>query len=428
MGGCSAYLSVYEDWEFLRPSMESICKLVDEIVVVDGAYAWMAGFLRANGKDPARSGSKVRDALAGLGVPVRIIEGVWADEFEKRAAGFAACAHRYVFRVDADEIVFADAAAIEAFIDGGQAVAEMEIPAICHSPDWVEAVSADAAPARVGFLFDTAQIHPMDHLRYLWIESQHWPAQVAAALPPVAAQAVARTAHLTTWRSPEGARNRAAFYNLAYIRNHGCPWLPELAGSAVPDLDVFFARAAPVAYGDSLLFGAQCCSDFDFAGKILAPSPFSAAQREAIRPHYEFFRRSHVARNHDLSRAPHWFLQGQFVRIDLSTAPAQAAIAADGVISIGFSHAPHAAAAELHLLHTTPPYARRVPIPIGIQGRVLRLQVPAALLAEPALRRLLRFQIWTREFDRLQQFVIQAPPAKAQETSGTLAGRTEGPL
>lgn len=411
---CSAYLSVYEDWEFLRPSLESICPLVDEIVVVDGAYAWMAGFLRANGKDPARSGGRVHDALAGLGVPVRVIAGIWADEFEKRAAGFAACAHRYVFRVDADEIVFADAAAIRAFIDSGQAVAEMEIPAICHSPDWVEAASADAPPARVGFLFDSAQIHPMDHLRYLWIESQHWPAQVAAVLPAVAAQAVARTAHLTGWRSPEGARNRAAFYNLAYNRNHGCPWLPALAGSPVPDLGAFFAHVEPVGYGDSLLFGAQCCSDFDFASKILAPSPFSAAQREAIRPHFEFFLRSHAARNHDLSRAPHWFLPAQLVRIDVTTAPALAAIAADGLISIGFSHAPHAATAELHLLHTTPPYARRVPIPIGIQGRALRIQVPVELLAEPALRRLLRFQIWTQEPDLLQRFMIEPAPARSQ--------------
>lgn len=407
----SAYLSVYEDWDFLRPSLESVAPFVDEIVVVDGAYKWMSGFVRANGRDPARSGRKVHDALANLGVPVRVIEGVWENEFEKRAAGYAACAHRYVFRLDADEIVFPDHQALRMFFDGGQAVAEMEIPPICHSPDWVEAPTPEAPIPRVGLVFDSTQIQPMDHLRYLWIVAKDWPAPDAGPLAPAAPRAVARTAHLAAWRSPEGARNRAAFYNLAYIRNYGCPWLRDIEGHPVADLDTFFARVDPVAFNASLLVGAQCCSDFDFTDKVLIPSPFSAEQRAIIQPHYAFFLRSHERRNLEMVRSMQWFVHGEMTRIDVTTPSAMATVAAAGDVQLVFSHPPLSARAELHLLDPTAPYGQCIALAAVTRGHALHIVIPAGLAGRPALRRLLRFAIWTREFDRLQQFRIGTAPS-----------------
>jgi tetratricopeptide (TPR) repeat protein len=41
----SAYLSVYNDWDILEPALRSIRPFVDELVVVDGGYRWMAEFL-----------------------------------------------------------------------------------------------------------------------------------------------------------------------------------------------------------------------------------------------------------------------------------------------------------------------------------------------------------------------------------------------
>src|SRR5918998_598977 len=101
----SAYLSVFDDWQLLGPSMASIEPLVDEIVVVDGAYAWVAPHLEP-GRDPARSDARVRDVLAPFAGKTRFIEGVWRDEMEKRMAGYAACRGRWVLKADADEIVF----------------------------------------------------------------------------------------------------------------------------------------------------------------------------------------------------------------------------------------------------------------------------------------------------------------------------------
>ena len=42
----SAYLSIYNDWDILAWTLRSIASYVDELVVVDGAYEWMAPDLK----------------------------------------------------------------------------------------------------------------------------------------------------------------------------------------------------------------------------------------------------------------------------------------------------------------------------------------------------------------------------------------------
>ena len=54
----SAYLQIYNDDDFLAESLKSIEKIVDELIVVDGCYEWMATFYSKLGLDPSRSKKK----------------------------------------------------------------------------------------------------------------------------------------------------------------------------------------------------------------------------------------------------------------------------------------------------------------------------------------------------------------------------------
>ncbi len=101
--GVTAYLSIYDDWDFMGPMLRSIAPYVDDLVVVDGAYAWLADHLSRNGDDPLRSDARVYDALEDSKIPYKVITKLWANEIEKRVAGYAACEGRYVLRIDADE-------------------------------------------------------------------------------------------------------------------------------------------------------------------------------------------------------------------------------------------------------------------------------------------------------------------------------------
>src|SRR5215213_10730832 len=96
----SAYLSIFDDWDILRPAMQSIAPLVDEIVVVDGAYEWMLPYFEASGRNPERSDPRVAECLEPFRHKTRFVNGVWKNELVKRAAGFEACTHQYVLRAD----------------------------------------------------------------------------------------------------------------------------------------------------------------------------------------------------------------------------------------------------------------------------------------------------------------------------------------
>ena len=115
----SGYLSIYNDWEILEEALASLVPYLDELVVIDGAYAWMLPYVSALGHNPERSDARVYDILASCGIPYRVIAGTWENELQKRMAGYDACAHRYAWRFDADQILLVDEYALERFCSGG---------------------------------------------------------------------------------------------------------------------------------------------------------------------------------------------------------------------------------------------------------------------------------------------------------------------
>jgi glycosyltransferase involved in cell wall biosynthesis len=124
----SAYLNVYNDREFLLQALRSIAPYVDEVVVVDGAYERLAPYLSALGHDLVRSDERVYDAIESSGIPYRVVSRVWANQIEKRLAGYEQCTRRHVLRFDADEIFFADDNEIDRFLSRGGAVGKVEMP------------------------------------------------------------------------------------------------------------------------------------------------------------------------------------------------------------------------------------------------------------------------------------------------------------
>ena len=111
----SAYLSIFDDWDILPTALVTIYDRVDEIVVVDGAYDWMVPFFRGGGRDPSVMLPELRDALSPFAPKLRFVSRLWRNEMEKRRAGYEACSHRFIYRVDADEVLFFDEVALERF-------------------------------------------------------------------------------------------------------------------------------------------------------------------------------------------------------------------------------------------------------------------------------------------------------------------------
>jgi hypothetical protein len=246
----SAYMSVYNDYDILSHTLRAIAPYVDDLLVVDGAYEWMAPYLEMLGKNPFRSDDQVYDALEASGIKYRVDSGVWKNEVEKRIAGYAGCNSRYVFRIDADEVPFFDIPELDRFLSSGSPIAEMQKPAYI-SPQWLLALDQSGRLPAEPFIFDRTRVEPDIHLNYLWLVLG--PDQLPRAhLKPFAVYqpCIGLNAHLVMWRDLKSATDRSAFYWLHSMRERGVPWLPELRGKPISDFKALFELMSPVSYRD----------------------------------------------------------------------------------------------------------------------------------------------------------------------------------
>jgi hypothetical protein len=403
----SAYLSIYNDWDILGHALHSIAPRIDELVIVDGAYRWMVPFLKAIGVNPERSDNRVFEVIANVDVPVKVVCGLWDDEIAKRMAGYNACSHRYVYRIDADEVLTFRDADLDAFLMGRRATAAMEMP-LFVAPGWFRAGSKDAPIEQQGLLFDREQISAEEHLRYLWLVlgKQGLPL-TSRDLPVLFEQPIAFNTHLTAWRTPATAITRAAFYKLNYFRNYGFPWLLDTNNAPVTDIVQFCERIDPVAFRAALLFSEIVVNPISLHGGMLRHKPLSPNEKVKLAPLFDMFLDELARLNVELGRKPHPFVANEIIHLDLSTRAAIDALVEQGHIFLDFSDEICAATARLRLLFTAEPWEAIMECSCVIQGKRLVITVVDACatlvdtggeggpLLSNVLRRSIEIQVWT---------------------------------
>ena len=389
----SAYVSLYDDASLLGPALAAAAPLVDEIVVVDGAYAWMAPFLA--GRDLTRSGPRVEAALAPFHGKLRVLHGTWANEPEKRATGFAACRNRYVLRLDADEVFVPDHAALRRFRDGPHGVGQAPAPTLA-APGWMQAPAGGGPFTPLGVAFDREQVSALDHLAHLWLVM---PDVERARIPPsdpavIAPDPVGFVAHLTTWRLPEDAANRARFYILNYVRETGrLPLLPgfDLARDGFEGLQRTLGPAALDALfrNHPIVTGA-----LDMAGCELRPVPPEVPQ-ERLAPLHAAFLAAHAEASRRLCAEGRLFAQGEPISLDATGPDALPALRPDGTMRVEVSHPLAAARVRAQWLLAAPPWSVDAEGTAVCDGHVAQLALPSEPDG-PVLRRIITLQLWLR--------------------------------
>jgi hypothetical protein len=412
--GFSAYLSIYNDWDILPDALATIAPWVDEIVLVDGCYDWMVPYYEALGIDPCESAAPVRQAAEACRVPVRIITGIWANEIDKRMAGYAACAGRYIFRIDADELLLIHPHALARFVASGAAVADMEMP-IVVAPGLVRARDAAAPLERQCLLFDRQQIDAAAHLRYLWLVLGPEPLpEVSGPLPPVFPEPVAFNSHLTGWRTPDTSIFRAAFYTLNYTRTHGLPWTAwARGGEKVRDITLLLRDvvAAPV-YQDLLRISQLVVGEAEPKPRILRAAPPQTTAHPRLGALHDAYLASLAALNRDTAARGRHFVGGDYAVFDLSTPDALAALAdAQGAISFIVPDRPHSATARLYRQLDHAPWESEEALAFTLQGERLTIALPPAAPHPPegaTLRRVLRLQMWCAHGGPIHRLLVAA--------------------
>ena len=413
--GCSAYLSIYNDWDILAPALASVKPYIDELVVVDGGYSWMAPYAQRTGRSLILSDDRVYDAIESSGIPYRVISKPWANEIEKRMAGYDACTTRHVFRIDADEILFFDTAALERYFSQGEAVGEMVMPTHV-APGWILGNTETTRIGRQSFLFDRKQIDTASHLAYLWLvlEADSLPTS-AGRHAPVFADPLAYNAHLTNWRTPSTARSRAGFYVMNYFRGKGVPWLPGM-NEPIVDFTAFFDRVPPPVFENILVGHSLVSGHIDpRPNGCLYRSPLSPEAEASFAPLFEKFLSGNARLNRQLRTIWRDFVTGQNVSMDLTTEPALRALTDDNVVRFQFNAPCRAGKAQIRHLLPDAPWVRFDELPVAINQGTLEMPIPAIIPG--ALRRTLEFAAWIEGNPDTARF---ATPDAASETGAKL--------
>jgi hypothetical protein len=401
-----AYLSIFNDWDILPDALRTIPPYVQELVVVDGCYAWMLPYFSALGIDPEVSDPRVRIAIEASGIPARFINRVWRSEVEKRMAGYEAVTTRYVFRFDADEIWHVHEDVLARFLASGAAVAEMEMPDVA-APGLLRVNATNRGLGRQSMLFDKHQVDAKEHLHHLWLVLGTDQLPEVEQLRPRFPEPVAFNTHLTGWRTPETSVFRSAFYNLNFGRTDGVNWTEWFGEPKVRDLNVLFRdRITPAEYRDLLLTGEIVAGSAEPKGTMLLPSPYGESDEPGRAALYERFQAGLAALNRQTAAAGRSFVSGEYVTFDLTSEAAASALAHRNMVTLDIPGGPASCAATLYFELVDAPWERQLEIPAIIEGTRVKLPLPEAPDRSTYIRRALRFRIWCSDGRPVQRLTI----------------------
>jgi hypothetical protein len=385
----SAYLIIYNDWDFLDISLRSLAPFVDDLVVVDGAYEWMTPFYRGLGKDLDRSEPPVYDAIKASGIPFRVLAGVWPSQIEKRIAGYDACRNRHICRIDSDEILFFNERELGRFFSRG-AVANVDMPTYV-APGWV--VASHKKYAAQGFLFDRERVPAAMHLHYLWSSVWLNRKNVPEETPfrPYS-RSVGFAAHLTDWRSPEHAARRAEYYNLHWMYTKRTSWLAELNGENFSDLTKFFDRISPATFHEIMLsskIAPQHLRNTDRA----VPTPLNPSQEVTFADRYQLRNRQLVMLNEKMASEGLCYRKGSPITVDVTDSARALPVTSGDSINFEFSSDVSQPAAELYEVRSDTQCGTTRSLRCRTSGRRVEVHLPPP---DASSNQLLRRQVELR--------------------------------
>jgi hypothetical protein len=204
---------LYNDWDILELAIQSARRIADELVVVDGAYSWMAPLLQEYEQDPARSNAETCAILARHTDFVRYISGTWENESHKRIVAYNACRGDIVHLIDADEIHDWAPDAFNAFVRATTLIAEMTSPLLMPG-GLLGRVGTRPQIGRKPTTFKRSDISAEQHLSYLWLVL---PKSEQDMLPPREKgvfwhPSLGTNYHYSMLRTTKSAISRAMFY------------------------------------------------------------------------------------------------------------------------------------------------------------------------------------------------------------------------
>ena len=354
---CSGYLQIYNDWELLEASLNSFKGIVDELIVVDGCYEWMASYYTSIGYTAEKSQKKIYDILDASGIPYKSIPRVWKNQIEKRIAGYNACTYGNVIRLDSDELILFDKSCLNDFYNSEYAVGMMNMPTFINS-EYMVGLSDGSLPEQC-FIFDKSRISAEVHLNYLWLilPADELPSKEQRPFE-VYPHPLAFNVHMTSWRSLQTSVNRASYYNLNWCRQHGFEGIHSLKDKPMKNVNSLFKLVPPISLRRALYTNIVAMGKVALeAGEVvLSTSALDEPTSHKIRKIYSEYISTFAGFNAE--RLPQPFFNRMEICYDISTPEALSALTKNQILSVKSSSNIVSATCNVMSLHSSPPYMR----------------------------------------------------------------------
>ncbi len=208
---------IHNDASLLKQSLDTVKNWVDRLIIVDGAYAWVAPFCALHGEDPERSTDDLLNIVTSSGLPFEHYAGTWESETHKRMFSLEKTKTNLVMTIDSDELFEIQEDKLRRFYDSGKVFGDCYFPlyftpnAIGHSTGLrtppVKPVLINKAAVTIRQIVDTMFLMvPGDERQRRLGNDTHFKEKLGTVH------------HISSFRQHGGAYRRARFYNLLAMR------------------------------------------------------------------------------------------------------------------------------------------------------------------------------------------------------------------
>jgi hypothetical protein len=210
-------LIIHNDCSLLKETLQSARHLVDTLVVVDGAYEWVAPFCEMNGEDPEKSTDDLLSILDSCGLPYTYHTGVWQNETHKRQASLEFVKTDRVMLIDSDEIYNVDNDKLQAFWASGKVMASLQAPLFLHEDVVTWHAASNAYPLKPVFL-NLAGQEIETVVASLWLLLPDSEKGTVVDRELIERRPLGIFYHLSMFRVDNNPYRRSRFYNLLSMR------------------------------------------------------------------------------------------------------------------------------------------------------------------------------------------------------------------
>ncbi|WP_417872065.1 hypothetical protein [Winogradskyella sp.] len=208
---------IHNDAQMLEKALDSVSDTVDRLIVVDGAYEWVAPFSELNGENPESSSDDLINILEKSRIPYKLFTGVWENESHKRLFSIEQCETEFALLIDSDEVFELDSTLISEFMNSGKAIAECYFP-LYYNTDYVGINPNLGGPTRKSALLNLKSYSSQELVDSLFLLVPKNERIGGVTNQKRFDKSIGTIHHLSIFRYGKEAYRRARFYNLLSMR------------------------------------------------------------------------------------------------------------------------------------------------------------------------------------------------------------------